>query len=224
LKKSKIYIIAACGSWNMKLFKNNNFPKNFIFVSNNFELRKKLTKLKPKYIFFLHWHSKIPKNIYTKFECIGMHMTDLPYGRGGSPLQNLIIRNHQKTKLSAFKINKTIDGGPIYLKRSLKLSGNAHQIYRRLTLLSFKIINKIISEEIQPKEQIGKITLFKRRKPKQSLIKNNMNIEEIYNFIRMLDAPGYPRAYLSLKHLKLKISNVQKSKECLNAKIEIVKK
>ena len=36
-------------------------------------------------------------------------MTDLPYGRGGSPLQNLIIRGFESTKISAieFKMELT---------------------------------------------------------------------------------------------------------------------
>lgn len=44
-------------------------------------------------------------------------MTDLPYGRGGSPLQNLIVRNHYKTKISEIRVKKEIDSGPIYLKK-----------------------------------------------------------------------------------------------------------
>ena len=52
----------------------------------------------------------IPTEIFTSFECIVFHMTDLPYGRGGSPLQNLIVRGHKKTKVSALKVVKEVDG------------------------------------------------------------------------------------------------------------------
>jgi len=34
----------------------------------------------------------ILKEIFENYEIILFHMTDLPYGRGGSPLQNLIVR------------------------------------------------------------------------------------------------------------------------------------
>ena len=44
-------------------------------------------------------------------------MTDLPYGRGGSPLQNLILDNKQKTMISAFKMTERMDEGPIYIKK-----------------------------------------------------------------------------------------------------------
>ena len=46
----------------------------------------------------------IDKSIYEKHECILFHMTDLPFGRGGSPLQNLLLRDIEKTKISLIKI------------------------------------------------------------------------------------------------------------------------
>lgn len=55
-------------------------------------------------------------------------MTDLPYGRGGSPLQNLIKRNIENTKISAIKVVKDLDAGDIYLKRDLNLNGTADEI------------------------------------------------------------------------------------------------
>ena len=57
-------------------------------------------------------------------------MTDLPFGRGGSPLQNLITRGISKTKISALRCNEEIDAGPIYLKRPLSLHGSAEEIYQ----------------------------------------------------------------------------------------------
>jgi len=45
--------------------------------------------MNPDFIFFPHWSTHIPSAIYSNFNCIIFHMTDLPYGRGGSPLQIL---------------------------------------------------------------------------------------------------------------------------------------
>ena len=56
-------------------------------------------------------------------------MSDLPYGRGGSPLQNLIIREHRKTMISAIQCVKEIDAGPVYLKKPLSLEGSAEEIF-----------------------------------------------------------------------------------------------
>lgn len=57
----------------------------------------------PRYIFFPHWSWKIPVDIYERFECVIFHMTDLPFGRGGSPLQNLVVRGINETQLTALR-------------------------------------------------------------------------------------------------------------------------
>ena len=67
-------------------------------------------------------------------------MTDLPYGRGGSPLQNLIIRGGKTTKLFAFRMTEEFDARPNYLKRNLSLEGTAREIFIRANYLSAKMI------------------------------------------------------------------------------------
>ncbi|MBL8995013.1 MAG: methionyl-tRNA formyltransferase, partial [Spirochaetia bacterium] len=94
-----------------------------------------LNEIDPSYIFFPHWSFIIPSSIYEKFECIVFHMTDLPYGRGGSPLQNLILRGHKKTMLSALRVIGELDSGPVYLKRELMLEGAAHEIFSRAAVI-----------------------------------------------------------------------------------------
>ena len=57
-------------------------------------------------------------SIFSKYYCIQFHTSHLPYGRGGSPIQNLVLRGIKKTKISAFVIkNKKIDAGPIILQK-----------------------------------------------------------------------------------------------------------
>src|SRR5262249_30099111 len=95
----------------------------------------------PDYVFFVHWSWRIPAAIYDRHRCIGFHMTDLPFGRGGSPLQNLLVRGISQTQLSAFQIGAELDAGPIFLKRRLVLDGSAQEIYERATALAFSMIN-----------------------------------------------------------------------------------
>ena len=101
--KKKI-IIATIKSWNIK--NALKLKKNFI---NKYEVKiitkkedltyEKIIKINPEYIFLPHWSWIIPEEIYNNFECVVFHMTDLPFGRGGSPLQNLILRGIKKQKL-----------------------------------------------------------------------------------------------------------------------------
>ena len=65
-------------------------------------------------------------------------MTDLPFGRGGSPLQNLLLRNIESTKISLIKMNNKLDQGEIVYKEKFDLIGNAQDIYNSLSFRSFK--------------------------------------------------------------------------------------
>jgi methionyl-tRNA formyltransferase len=57
-------------------------------------------------------------------------MTDLPFGRGGSSMQNLISRGICQTKLSAIQCVEEIDAGDIYLKKDFSLKeGSAKELY-----------------------------------------------------------------------------------------------
>src|SRR2546427_4886313 len=61
---------------------------------------EKLKQIRPDFVFFPHWSWPIPEEIHSQFECVIFHMTDLPYGRGGSPLQNLIA-DRKSTRLNS---------------------------------------------------------------------------------------------------------------------------
>ena len=185
-----------------------------------------LNEIKPSYIFFIHWSWIIPKDIYENFVCIVFHMTDLPFGRGGSPLQNLIIRGIKDTKISAIRVNEGIDTGDIYIKRELSLEGNATAIFERSGNIVKDMIDEIVVREILPVKQIGEAVYFKRRTPDQSVINEEIaGVEELYNFIRMLDAKGYPHAFFENKFFKFEFTNGNiESENELTAHVRIIKK
>ncbi len=87
-------------------------------------------------------------------------MTDLPFGRGGSPLQNLITRGVKSTKISALRCTDVLDGGPIYLKEELSLQGSAEDIYIRADSIIEKMIAAILLTNPEPLEQTGEVVFF----------------------------------------------------------------
>ena len=195
---------------------------NVHFVTNkeSFTL-KKLLSYSPTYVFCPHWSHIIPEEIFTQFECVIFHMTDLPYGRGGSPLQNLIIRGYKKTKISALKCVKELDAGPIYMKRDLDLSGSAFEIYKRATDIILDMIVDLIENRPEPIEQSGQPIVFERRKPEQSDISHINSTDSVYDYIRMLDAPGYPKAFLKNDHLKYEFMDAKKESDKIVCRVEI---
>lgn len=177
-----------------------------------------------RYIFFLHWNWLVPDSIWTKIECVCFHMTDVPYGRGGSPLQNLIVRKHKSTKLSALRMVREMDAGPVYVKRNLTLEGTAAEIYERAGKLSFEIIQWMIHNQPTPEPQSGEAVVFKRRKPAQSVLPKDGDIEAVYDHIRMLDAPTYPLAFLEHGEFIIEFCGAEFDGHELQASVKIRKK
>ena len=115
-----------------------------------------------------------------------------------------------------------IDAGPVYYKRDLHLDGSAQQIYERSAKLCISIIELIVKKEPVPIEQNGTVTIFSRRTPLQSEFPNDLDIDTLYDFIRMLDADGYPNAYIKYGKLKFEFSNANyDANGDLNANVEI---
>lgn len=161
----------------------------------------------PRFIFFPHWSWKIPAEITRRYECILFHMTDLPFGRGGTPLQNLISRGMERTVISAIRVTEEVDAGPIYLKHPLPLYGSAEEIYIQASRIIFEqMIPEILERRPSPIPQEGEVTFFPRRTPVESDLGNIKDLQALYDHIRMLDAPGYPRAYLETDHLIVELS------------------
>ena len=166
-----------------------------------------LAEFAPDYVFFPHWSWRIPSDVHERFECVAFHMTDLPFGRGGSPLQNLIVRGITATKLSAFRVTEGLDAGPVYLKRPLTLDGSAREIYERAAALVFSMIDEMLGTRPRPVAQQGRVVTFARRTPADSEIPGGLDPERLYDFIRMLDAETYPPAFLMRDGLRYEFTN-----------------
>lgn len=225
--KNKV-IIACSKNWFLKNKKVKKFinNKNIILIKEKKLLNSNfIRKLNPQIIFFPHWSYKVDENIINNFECVCFHTSPLPYGRGGSPIQNLIIRNFKKAPVCAIKMTKFLDAGPIYLKKTVSLTGNLNEIFERISEEIIKMVKILIRKKIKPKRQVGKPFIFKRIKAKASEIKNEKKIDEIYKKIRMLDAPDYPNAFIKINKIKLILTNpVLKNNTLLcNAKILRIK-
>lgn len=183
-----------------------------------------LGSVSPNWIFFTHWSWPIAPDIYNTYRCVIFHMTDLPYGRGGSPLQNLIVRGHTETRLTAIACTGELDAGPIYLKRPLSLIGSAEEILRSAGRLSGEMILDIVRENPTPVAQEGSVVVFSRRKPEQSDISKLIDAKAFYDHIRMLDAEDYPPAFVELDHMKLEFRNAVSDGEVVSATVTIRRK
>ena len=224
------YAIVSEKSWNQALLPELQTAFGFVeWVLIDDKSKFDVAYLKEHQIekFFIpHWSYIIPAEIYLNYECIVFHMTDLPYGRGGSPLQNLIVKGHSTTKISALKVVKELDAGPVYLKKDLSLEGSAEEIFKRANQVIKLMIIEILSTDLEPEKQQGDIVKFKRRKPEDGNMAELHDLSKVYDYIRMLDATGYPNAFLETSDLKLEFTNAifNPNDEIVTAHVRISKK
>jgi methionyl-tRNA formyltransferase len=221
-KKAKSYLVLGSHSWNEEAYANFKKKRNekWEYTSNrrmlNIEILKKVD---PTYIFVLHWNHIIPDELIERFRFVIFHMTDLPFGRGGSPLQNLIISGINRTKLSALLATSELDSGPIFLKRDLDLTGSAQEIYTKASNISMEMAREIISKKMEPKTQNGEISTFYRRTPADSeLPETFQDANSAYDFIRMLDAQSYPRAFKQMVNYRIEFEDAKILDGCVEAK------
>ena len=223
------YVLATSRRWNQVLAKGleKKTAKAFHLITQKEDLTlDALKKINPRYVFLPHWSHIIPSEIFEAFECVIFHMTDLPYGRGGSPLQNLIQRGHKETKISALRCVAELDAGPIYLKQPLSLEGSATEIFHRAANIIEVMIEEIVDKEPDPRPQQGEPTVFRRRTPDQSNLHEAQisDLKDFFDFIRMLDAPTYPLAFMERGDFLLEFSHAQLCNNSIEARVTIRRK
>lgn len=222
-------LIATLKSWNIENAKAFMLQYESLHEIRLVTSKEELTYdyvsgFKPDYIFFPHWSYIIPKSIYSEFECVVFHMTDLPFGRGGSPLQNLIVRGFKSTVVSAIRVNEDIDGGPVYMKFPLSLEGTADEIFRRSSEVIFNdMIPSFLVKRIVPVPQSGEVVSFSRRSRSDGELKPEMDMQTMYDYIRMLDAEGYPNAYICFGEYTFQFTDAVVKDGKLEAHVSIIK-
>ena len=221
------YAVLGQHEWNRIAFESLKAEpgETWYYLDDDFSLAvEKLVEINPEMIFVLHWSKMISNELLERFNFVIFHMTDLPYGRGGSPLQNLIEQGFEKTKITALLATDEIDGGPIYLKQDLSLSGSAQEIYERSSAICIQMIRKIIDDRISPIEQHGKPVYFKRRSPEKSQLSlESVSLRDAYDQIRMVDAEGYPKSFLILGDFRIELTNAVLEDGTISARAKITR-
>ncbi len=218
------YAVAVSSNWHPALLDNlrSRTKGKFHLIDRKGDLTvERLSEIKPRYVFFPHWSYIIRPPVHDNFECVIFHMTDVPFGRGGSPLQNLVSRGIYETKITALRCEQGLDAGPVYMKRPLSLFGTAQEIYMRAGLIIEDMIATIVHEEPVPVPQTGEVVEFPRRTREQSDISGLSDLDKVFDYIRMLDADGYPRAFLETEHLRFEFQRASRRLDGVVADVKI---
>ncbi len=182
-----------------KLAKNYKGGEIFIISSCAEYSDSFVKKYNPDFILFYGWSWMVSEEIIDKYDCIMLHPSQLPKYRGGSPIQNQIIRGESDSAVTLFLMNEKMDSGPIVFQEPMSLSGTINDIFNRIEKLGYKGTKEFLDSPTNGVIQIEKnATYFDRRTEEQSEITprelKEQSAEYIYNKVRMLQDP-YPNAY-----------------------------
>ena len=199
-------------SHNVKeIFKKENLTKEFV------------EDFQPDLIFFVHWNWIVDKDIHGNFECVVFHTAPLPHGRGGSPIQNLILDGHNSAPVCALKMVSELDAGPVYCAEEVTLSGDLSAILSKISAAINKLILDIIVNKPKPKAQEGLPHVYKSLVEADNEIPMDLSLDEIYDRVRMLDHEDYPNAFIHYGKTKLEFSNAVLNEQSLLLKCKITK-
>ncbi|MBI5223464.1 methionyl-tRNA formyltransferase [Candidatus Micrarchaeota archaeon] len=134
-----------------------------------------------------------------------VHESDLPLGKGWSPLTWQILEGKNEIPITLFEAASQVDSGNIYLKDSIKLDGTEliDEMREKQAKKTFELIDRFLQEypKIEGKKQEGKSTFYNKRGPKDSELDIDKTIREQINLLRTVDNERYP-AYFVIKGKK----------------------
>jgi len=206
--------------WSLNIYReiSKNSNHKFIIFKNKKDLiQKNINKINPDIILFYGWSWFVPNKIINKYKCLMLHPSKLPKFRGGSPIQNQIIRGYKITYVTIFRMNQHLDSGNILLSEKISLEGEMKDILKRIEQSGIKLTFKILNKKIKEKPQDhSKATYYNRLVNNSEItMKELKNSDSIYLYdkIRMLGDP-YPNAYIKtsdgkkllIKTVKIKLS------------------
>lgn len=197
----RIQVLISKSSWATS-FKKEILNKLKKF-SSDIKILESHYKLKKNYdinIIFSYFRI-IPKKYLSKSKInLVPHESNLPKGKGMSPLTWQILQGKRKVFFSLIEANSKIDNGMIYYKKQKIIPKNA--LFNEIKKIQFdenlKLILKFIKfykikkKAPKSKPQFGKSTFYKKRTPKDSEIKITDTILSQFNLLRIVDNKNYP--------------------------------
>jgi UDP-2,4-diacetamido-2,4,6-trideoxy-beta-L-altropyranose hydrolase len=127
-----------------------------------------------------------------------IHESDLPIGKGWSPLTWQILEGKNQIPVTMIEAEKNVDSGVIYAQEWIDFQG--HELVEELRVAqaqaTIRLCKKFVREypEIvdSAREQRGEESFYPKRKPEDSRLDPDQSIREQFNLLRVVDNERYP--------------------------------
>jgi methionyl-tRNA formyltransferase len=139
-----------------------------------------------------------------------VHASDLPVGRGWSPLIWQILEGRQDVAVTLLEAQDPVDSGAIWTKRWLHFAGhelcdeiNAALFAAELELMDYALAH---CDALAPQAQDeARASWYRRRTPKDNRIDPHRSLAEQFDLLRVADPARYP-AFFELRGQRYEIS------------------
>ncbi len=125
-----------------------------------------------------------------------VHESDLPKGKGWSPLTWQILEGRNEIPIALFEAAEKVDSGPIYYTDKMIFEGHEliDEMRKRQAKKTFELFLRFLDDypNVRGIPQKGEETFYKKRTQKDSEINVDKTIREQFNLLRVVDNERYP--------------------------------
>lgn len=139
---------------------------------------------------------KIFRKLYLNKHNLVVHESDLPKGKGWSPLTWQVLEGKLQIPVTLFEASESIDDGPIYDQKIIELTGTEliDELREKQAKTTIELLDSFILQypyNVQ-KPQQGESNFYPKRTQKDSELSIDKTIAEQFNLLRVCDNERYP--------------------------------
>lgn len=151
-----------------------------------------------KFLFVLSCDKVVPKEILKRVDrAFVVHESNLPEGRGWSPVHWQVEAGKNKICVCLFEAGKGLDDGDVFVKEFFVLDGSEllpEIRFKQYALTERMILNVLVYNWLfdKGKPQSGKPSFFRKRTEADNELDANKSIASQFNRMRVCDNERYP--------------------------------
>jgi hypothetical protein len=151
------------------------------------------------FCFLLGCGQIVPRDARSRLRhCLVVHESDLPRGKGWSPLTWQILEGANRIPVSLIEAADKVDSGRIYAQRWLEFEGHEliDELRAAVARATLELCRRFVAEYPRSArdgcEQAGAETFYPLRTAKDSRIDTSATIDAQFNLLRVVDNARYP--------------------------------
>lgn len=145
-----------------------------------------------------------------------VHASDLPRGRGFSPLTYQIMEGTNRIPVCLLDAAEAVDSGPVVYREWIDYEGHEliGELRQKLGAMTVELCLRFMEEAVPPlgAPQRGDPSIYPRRRPADSILDPEKSIAEQFDLLRTVDNESYP-AYFDFRGHRyvIKIEKMEES-------------